>query len=95
MPLAECALIASGRGGFEIIQKGAVAGFCQGFRLRALEPCGAARARGGHDVAGFLRASASLQVYAGGERLGLAPRTDSCGSIPSRENSAEWAQILA
>jgi FdhD protein len=86
MPLAECALIVSGRGGFEIIQKAAVAGIPVVASVSACSSLAVRLAREvGMTLAGFLRGQRFV-VYAGGERLGLAPRTDSLRLDPEPEN---------
>ena len=76
VPLAECALIVSGRGGFEIIQKAAVAGIPV---VASVSACSSLAVRLARDVgltlAGFLRGQRFV-VYAGEERLGLVARND-------------------
>ncbi|HWX38709.1 MAG TPA: formate dehydrogenase accessory sulfurtransferase FdhD, partial [Candidatus Sulfotelmatobacter sp.] len=70
MPLAECALIVSGRGGFEIVQKAAVAGIPVVASVSACSSLAVRLAREvGMTLAGFLRGRRFV-VYAGGERLG-------------------------
>jgi FdhD protein len=71
MPLAECALIVSGRGGFEIVQKAAVAGIPVVASVSACSSLAVRLAREvGMTLAGFLRGRRFV-VYAGGERLGF------------------------
>jgi FdhD protein len=81
LPLAECALIVSGRGGFEIIQKAAMAGIPV---VASVSACSSLAVRLARDVGmtltGFLRGQRFV-VYAGGERLGLAPQNV---SLPAR-----------
>jgi FdhD protein len=74
LPLAECALMVSGRGGFEIIQKAAMAGIPVVASVSACSSLAVRLAREvGMTLAGFLRGQRFV-VYAGGERLGLAPQ---------------------
>src|SRR5580700_7811660 len=72
MPLGECVLVVSGRGGFEIIQKAAMAGIPV---VASVSGCSSLAVRLAREVgmtlAGFLRGQRFV-VYAGGERLGLA-----------------------
>jgi FdhD protein len=72
VPLADCALIVSGRGGFEIVQKAAVAGIPV---VASVSACSSLAVRLARDVGmtlvGFLRGRRFV-VYAGGERLGIA-----------------------
>jgi FdhD protein len=71
VPLAECALVVSGRGGFEIVQKAAVAGIPLVASVSACSSLAVRLAReAGMTLAGFLRGRRFV-VYAGGERLGL------------------------
>jgi FdhD protein len=74
VPLGDCALIVSGRGGFEIVQKAAVAGIPV---VASVSACSSLAVRLARDVgmtlAGFLRGRRFV-VYAGGERLGLAEK---------------------
>jgi FdhD protein len=71
IPLSECALLASGRGGFEIIQKSLVAGIpllasvsaASGLAVQLARECGLT-------LIGFLR-SRRFVCYSGEERLGL------------------------
>ena len=72
VPLSDCALIVSGRGGFEIIQKAAMAGIPLVASVSACSSLAVRLAREvGMTLAGFLRGQRFV-VYAGGERLGLA-----------------------
>lgn len=72
VPLSDCALIVSGRGGFEIIQKAAMAGIPLVASVSACSSLAVRLAREvGMTLAGFLRGRRFV-VYAGGERLGLA-----------------------
>ena len=72
LPLAEYALMASGRGGFEIIQKAAMAGIPLVASVSACSSLAVRLAREvGMTLIGFLRGQRFV-VYAGGERLGLA-----------------------
>jgi FdhD protein len=81
VPLAECALIVSGRGGFEIIQKAAMAGIPMVASVSACSSLAVRLAREvGMTLAGFLRGRRFV-VYAGAERLGLVPQND---SLPAR-----------
>jgi FdhD protein len=74
LPLAECVLIVSGRGGFEIIQKAAMAGIPVVASVSACSSLAVRLAREvGMTLAGFLRGQRFV-VYAGEERLGLAPQ---------------------
>jgi FdhD protein len=72
VPIADCALIVSGRGGFEIVQKAAMAGIPV---VASVSACSSLAVRLAREVrmtlAGFLRGQRFV-VYAGGERLGLA-----------------------
>jgi FdhD protein len=81
MPLADCALIVSGRGGFEIVQKAAIAGIPV---VASVSACSSLAVRLGREVgmtlAGFLRGRRFV-VYAGGERLGIAVENV---SLPAR-----------
>jgi len=71
-PLADCALIVSGRGGFEIVQKAAAAGIPVVASVSACSSLAVRLAREmGMTLAGFLRGQRFV-VYAGGERLGIA-----------------------
>jgi len=74
LPLAESVLMVSGRGGFEIIQKAAMAGIPI---LASVSACSSLAGRLAREVgmtlAGFLRGQRFV-VYAGEERLGLAPQ---------------------
>ena len=81
LPLAECVLVVSGRGGFEIIQKAAVAGIPVVASVSACSSLAVRLAREvGMTLAGFLRGQRFI-VYAGGERLGLATENI---SLPAR-----------
>ncbi len=81
LPLSECALIVSGRGGFEIIQKAAMAGIPFVASVSACSSLAVQLAREvGMTLAGFLRGRRFI-VYAGGERLGLAAENV---SLPAR-----------
>ena len=72
VPLSESVLMVSGRGGFEIIQKAAVAGLPVVASVSACSSLAVQFAREvGMTLIGFLRGK-RLVVYAGGERLGLA-----------------------
>jgi len=81
LPLAECALMVSGRGGFEIIQKAAVAGIPV---LASVSACSSLAVRLAREVGmtliGFLRGQRFV-VYAGAQRLGLAAENI---SLPAR-----------
>jgi FdhD protein len=81
LPLAECALIVSGRGGFEIIQKAAVAGIPI---VASVSACSSLAVRLARDVSmtliGFLRGQRFV-VYAGGQRLGFTAENI---SLPAR-----------
>jgi len=71
LPLANCALLASGRGGFEIIQKSLVAGIPLLASVSAASSLAVQMARKfGLTLVGFLRGRRFV-VYAGEERLGL------------------------
>jgi FdhD protein len=81
LPLAECVLLVSGRGGFEIIQKAAVAGVPVVASVSACSSLAVRLAREvGMTLAGFLRGQRFV-VYSGGERLGFAPQD---ASLPVR-----------
>jgi FdhD protein len=77
IPLADCALLASGRGGFEIIQKSLVAGVpllasvsaASGLAVQLARECGLT-------LVGFLRGRRFV-CYCGEERLGLTPSPES------------------
>jgi len=72
VPLSDCALVVSGRGGFEIVQKAAVAGIPLVASVSACSSLAVRLAREvGMTLAGFLRGRRFV-VYAGGERLGIA-----------------------
>jgi FdhD protein len=79
--LSDCALIVSGRGGFEIVQKAAVAGIPVVASVSACSSLAVRLAREvGMTLAGFLRGRRFV-VYAGGERLGIAAANV---SLPAR-----------
>jgi FdhD protein len=76
LPLANCALLASGRGGFEIIQKSLVAGIPLLASVSAASSLAVQMAREfGMTLVGFLRGRRFV-VYAGEERLGLGVPPD-------------------
>ena len=71
LPLSNCALLASGRGGFEIIQKSLLAGIPLLASVSAASSLAVQMAREfGLTLVGFLRGRRFV-VYAGEERLGL------------------------
>jgi FdhD protein len=71
IPLSECALLASGRGGFEIIQKSLMAGIPLLASVSAASSLAVQMARDfGMTLVGFLRGRRFV-VYSGEERLGL------------------------
>ena len=71
MPLEDYVLVVSGRGGFEIVQKAAVAGIPIVASVSACSSLAVRLAREvGMTLAGFLRGRRFV-VYAGGERLGF------------------------
>jgi FdhD protein len=71
LPLQNCALLASGRGGFEIIQKSLVAGIPLLASVSAASSLAVQMAREfGMTLVGFLRGRRFV-VYTGEERLGL------------------------
>jgi FdhD protein len=81
LPLAECALMVSGRGGFEIIQKAAVAGIPVVASVSACSSLAVRLAREvGMTLVGFLRGQRFV-VYAGAQRLGLTAENI---SLPAR-----------
>lgn len=81
LPLVECALMVSGRGGFEIVQKAAMAGIPIAASVSACSSLAVRLAREvGMTLVGFLRGQRFV-VYAGAERLGLAPENV---SLPAR-----------
>lgn len=72
VPLSETVLMVSGRGGFEIIQKAAMAGLPIVASVSACSSLAVQFAREvGMTLIGFLRGKRFV-VYAGGERVGLA-----------------------
>jgi FdhD protein len=74
VPLSNCALLASGRGGFEIIQKSLVAGVPLLASVSAASSLAVQMAREfGMTLVGFLRGRRFV-IYSGEERLGLARR---------------------
>ena len=73
IPLADCAMLASGRGGFEIIQKSLAAGIPLVASVSAASHLAVQLAREcGLTLVGFLRGKRFI-CYSGEERLGLAP----------------------
>jgi FdhD protein len=77
IPLADCALLASGRGGFEIIQKSLVAGVPLLASVSAASDLAVQLAREcGLTLVGFLRGRRFV-CYCGEERLGLAASRES------------------
>jgi FdhD protein len=71
LPLSRCALLASGRGGFEIIQKSLTAGIPLLASVSAASSLAVQMARDfGQTLVGFLRGRRFV-VYSGEERLGL------------------------
>jgi len=76
LPLSHCALLASGRGGFEIIQKSLMAGIPLLASVSAASSLAVEMAREwGMTLVGFLR-DRRFVVYSGEERLGLGAPTD-------------------
>ena len=72
LPFSECALLVSGRGGFEIVQKAAMAGIPLVACVSACSSLAVRLAREvGMTLVGFLRGQRFV-VYSAGERLGLA-----------------------
>jgi FdhD protein len=72
LPLSECVLMVSGRGGFEIVQKAAMAGVPVVASVSACSSLAVQFAREmGMTLIGFLR-DRRFVVYSGSERLGLA-----------------------
>jgi FdhD protein len=72
LPLRDCSLLVSGRGGFEIVQKAAAAGIPVVASVSACSSLAVRLAREvGMTLAGFVRGRRFV-IYAGGERLGLA-----------------------
>ncbi|MGB6484699.1 MAG: formate dehydrogenase accessory sulfurtransferase FdhD [Candidatus Acidiferrales bacterium] len=77
LPLSECVLMVSGRGGFEIVQKAAMAGVPVVASVSACSSLAVQFAREmGMTLIGFLR-DRRFVVYSGNERLGLAPEAAS------------------
>ena len=73
IPLADCALLASGRGGFEIIQKSLLAGVPLLASVSAASDLAVQLAREcGLTLVGFLRGKRFV-CYCGEERLGITP----------------------
>ena len=76
IPLADCALLASGRGGFEIIQKSLLAGVPVVASVSAASSLAVQLARQcGLTLVGFLRGKRFV-CYCGEERLGLVTRPE-------------------
>lgn len=76
LPLSNCALLASGRGGFEIIQKALVAGIPLLASVSAASSLAVQVSRKfGMTLVGFLRGRRFI-VYCGEERLGLGAAVD-------------------
>ena len=74
IPLSQCVLLASGRGGFEIIQKSLMAGIPVLASVSAASSLAVQMARElGMTLVGFLRGRRFV-VYCGEERLGLVAR---------------------
>lgn len=72
LPLFDCLLLVSGRGGFEIVQKAAMAGVPVVASVSACSSLAVRFAREmGMTLVGFLR-DQRFVIYSGGERLGLA-----------------------
>lgn len=81
LPLSNCILMVSGRGGFEIVQKAAVAGVPVVASVSAPSSLAVQSAREtGMTLIGFLR-DRRFVVYSGYERLGLAVEK---ASLPAR-----------
>ncbi|HKF53604.1 MAG TPA: formate dehydrogenase accessory sulfurtransferase FdhD, partial [Candidatus Acidoferrales bacterium] len=77
LPLSECVLTVSGRGGFEIVQKAAMAGVPVVASVSACSSLAVQFAREmGMTLIGFLR-DRRFVVYSGSERLGLGGETTS------------------
>ena len=83
VPLTDCALLVSGRGGFEIVQKAAVAGIPVVASVSACSSLAVRLAREtGMTLAGFLRGRRFV-LYSRGERLGLGAENI---SLPAQAN---------
>lgn len=77
LPLFDCLLLVSGRGGFEIVQKAAMAGVPVVASVSACSSLAVRFAREmGMTLVGFLR-DQRFVIYSGGERLGLAAEQSS------------------
>jgi len=84
IPLTDCALMASGRGGFEIIQKSLLAGIPVLASVSAASSLAVQLAREcGLTLVGFLRGKRFV-CYCGEERLGLKPTPESQASGSSQ-----------
>ncbi|HVA72892.1 MAG TPA: formate dehydrogenase accessory sulfurtransferase FdhD [Candidatus Limnocylindrales bacterium] len=82
LPLSDCILMVSGRGGFEIVQKAAMAGVPIVASVSACSSLAVQFAREvGMTLIGFLR-DGRFVVYSGGERLGLANEDASLPAKP-------------
>lgn len=82
IPLFQCALLASGRGGFEIIQKSLLAGIPLLASVSAASSLAVQMARQlGMTLVGFLRGRRFV-VYCGEERLGLGVAGDGAVEVP-------------
>lgn len=79
LPLSDCILMVSGRGGFEIIQKAAMAGLPVVASVSACSSLAVQFAReAGMTLVGFLR-DRRFVVYSGGQRLGLTEEASQAG----------------